>query len=150
MTWKDIIKKAENIEEKIDNVIDECESLQRWDDDSHSTISTILDELKPQIVEKDYQESIDKAEQEVWNALGAYNGSLDDLVELLSEFKDEFKGEEMRSSVGVSTGAEAYPDKSNIHPAFKDYELGDNEQWGEGPNGLLIPKPIDTMYGAEW
>ena len=60
MSWKNIIKKAENIEEKIDNVIDECESLQRHDGDkgydSHSIISTTLDELKPQIVEKDYQE----------------------------------------------------------------------------------------------
>jgi|10_taG_2_1085330.scaffolds.fasta_scaffold261194_2 hypothetical protein len=147
MSWENILKKDESTE-LIDEFENEIEDIIISDD----TLSALQkDFLEPilTMVDEDYAKHIEKSWEGVWSGKSEFEGAIRDLEEWLFEAKENLKGAKKTSGVGISTGAEAYADKSNIHPLYRDYKLKDDEQWGESPEGL-VPMPLDEMYGAEW
>ena len=148
MSWENILKSDESTE-----LIDEFESEIEDIIISEDTLSELQkDFLEPilDIVGEDYAKYIKESWDGLWKAKSEFEGAIRDLEKWLFEAKEDLKDAKKTSGVGISTGAEAYADKSNIHPLYRDYKLKDDEQWGEGPEGLLVPMPLDEMYGAEW
>ncbi len=96
-----------------------------------------LDQLKGYL-DDDLFSELDEQVNDIW---GKYDELSNDLEMFADTIREHLaKGKQEKEEV----------DDESIHPDFRNYKLKDDEQWGEGPEGLLVPKPIDEMYGAEW
>jgi|2_EtaG_2_1085320.scaffolds.fasta_scaffold05354_3 hypothetical protein len=144
MSWKLILKQSER-DDEINSLMQELES---WEDVGSLNLDDWMEwenKFNNLSMDESDRRRILKGIDDFWKAK-------DDLVSALQEIQEWLhweKGEKREvSAIGISTGAEGTPE--NIHPDFIGYELKDNEQWGEGMDGKLIPKPLDDMYGAEW
>lgn len=127
MGWENTLKKRLDLEgvaeELIDLRLDEVES-QIWRD--FVEINAELEELASK--NKYIQDQIEN----VWTAKDNFNSAIESLADGLTELEEEES------------------DKEDVNPDYRGYKLKDNEQWGEGEDGKLVPKPIDDQYGAEW
>jgi hypothetical protein len=127
MSWENILKKRLDLEgitqELLELMLDESVS-QVWRD--FVGIQIQLEEEGPN--NKYIQQQMDN----VWKAKNNFNSAIESLADALTELEEEES------------------DKEDVNPDYRGYKLKDNEQWGEGEDGKLVPKPIDDQYGAEW
>ena len=149
MTWKDIIKTYTNIQkfdttgfaqdlkelgEKLEGLMLDEGNKVDWE-----TFVSFDANLERNIMFQHLRD-LKKLIENVWDAAAAYNMAIESLSDTLKEEGErERRGEyrPLRNNVGIA-------------PEFRGYKLKDNEQWGVGEDGMLVPKPIDDQYGAEW
>mgnify|MGYP004119866277 CR=1 FL=1 len=150
MSWKDIIKTYTNIQkfnpsgfaQDLKELAEELEGLtleegNKVDWETFVSFDTNLEQNEMFQHRRDLKKLIEN----VWDAKDAYNMAIESLSDTLKEEGErERRGEyrPLRDNVGIA-------------PEFRGYKLKDNEQWGvDADSGLLVPKPIDDQYGAEW
>jgi len=138
MSWEKILKQ-DDVTTKLKELEEYAEGMSS---DTHSSViadslNYQTDQLKGKIDDKLFRD-LEKQVNDIWSKSDDLSNAFDMYVDIIREYlaEDEEEKEEV--------------DDKGIHPDFKNYKLKDDEQWGEGPEGLLVPKPIDEMYGAEW
>jgi serine/threonine protein kinase len=149
MSWKLILKQSER-DDDIDSLMQELES---WEDVGSLNLDDWMeweDKFNNLSMDESDRRRILKEIDNFWKAKDNLVSALQGIQEYLHGEKGEKREvhRQRKRYIGISTGAEGTPE--NIHPDFIGYELKDDEQWGEGMDGKLIPKPLDDMYGAEW
>lgn len=139
MAWKDILKQDDVITE-LKELIEYAEGMSSEIGPSSGPADELnykTDQLKGEIDDKLFRD-LDKQVNDIWSKSDDLSAAFDMYADTIREYLEERKQEKEEV------------DDESIHPDFRNYKLKDDEQWGEGPRGLLIPRPIDEMYGAEF
>jgi len=139
MAWKDILKQDDVITE-LKELIEYAEGMSSEIGPSSGPADSLnyeTDQLKGKIDDKLFRD-LDEQVNDIWSKSDDLSAAFDMYADTIREYLEERK--QKKEEV----------DDESIHPDFRNYKLKDDEQWGEGPQGLLIPRPIDEMFGAEF
>jgi|SaaInlV_130m_DNA_2_1039683.scaffolds.fasta_scaffold00983_4 hypothetical protein len=155
--WKDIVKINDkgSIAEELEDIADELESLEiepfsklDWGDFEHLAYER-FPKLDGKLSEEDFK-YIDEKFNRLEHAKESYNSALLHLIQGLVDTSDEYK-EETNSKKDTNMRQTPSGGMGEVHPAYIDYKLKDDEMWGEPMgDGLMLPVKVDNQYGAEY